>query len=87
MTTQSVARLSVVVLEKDDSEITQKPGAEIKATETVKPKYILNKNTKKFHKPSCASVNQMNESNKVYSNKSRDEIINDGYEPCGRCHP
>ena len=49
--------------------------------------YILNKNTKKFHKPSCSSVKQMKESNKIVSTKSREEIIADGYDPCGRCHP
>ena len=49
--------------------------------------YILNTSTKKFHKPSCSSVKQMKESNKKTSYKSRDEIIGDGYDPCGRCHP
>ena len=28
--------------------------------------YILNTNTKKFHRPSCSSVKQMKESNKKY---------------------
>ena len=54
---------------------------------TIVQQYILNRNTKKFHKPSCSSVKQMKESNKIVTTKSRDEIIADGYEPCGRCHP
>ena len=49
--------------------------------------YVLNKKTKKFHYPSCSSVKQMKESNKVYSTDSRDDIIASGYDPCGRCKP
>lgn len=49
--------------------------------------YILNKNTKKFHYPSCSSVDKMKESNKEYYTGSRDELINRGYDPCGNCHP
>lgn len=49
--------------------------------------YIGNKNTKKFHYSSCKSVSAMNESNKVYLDKSRDEIIDMGYTPCGNCKP
>ncbi len=49
--------------------------------------YILNKSSKKFHYPSCSSVADMKEKNKVYSNKTRDEIIADGYKPCKRCNP
>lgn len=48
--------------------------------------YIGNANTKKFHYPSCSSVSQMNESNKV-SFSSRDEAISSGYDPCQRCNP
>lgn len=50
-------------------------------------KYILNTNTKKFHKPSCSSVQQMDESHMKGVDKSRDQIIADGYSPCGRCNP
>ncbi len=49
--------------------------------------YILNKNTKKFHKPSCTSVSQMNESNKVELIATRVEMIEKGYSPCQRCNP
>ncbi|MCD8324667.1 MAG: DNA-entry nuclease, partial [Clostridiales bacterium] len=53
-------------------------------TETT---YILNTNTKKFHYPSCSSVDQMKESNKQEYTGSRDDLINQGYDPCGRCNP
>lgn len=49
--------------------------------------YILNKNSKKFHLTTCDSVKDMKEKNKVYSTKSREEIIEDGYIPCNRCSP
>lgn len=49
--------------------------------------YVLNTNTKKFHYPYCSSVSDMKEKNKEYSNKSREEIIADGYTPCKRCNP
>lgn len=49
--------------------------------------YILNTNTKKFHYPSCASVNDMKEDNKKEFTGNRDDIINQGYSPCQRCHP
>lgn len=49
--------------------------------------YIANKNTNKFHYPTCSSVEQMKESNKKYLNCTRDQAIQQGYEPCGRCCP
>lgn len=49
--------------------------------------YILNTNTKKFHRPSCSSVKQMKESNKKSSSESRDAIIAAGYDPCKKCNP
>lgn len=49
--------------------------------------YVLNTNSKKFHYPSCSSVDDMKESNKQYYTGSRDDLIASGYSPCGRCHP
>ncbi|MGN1413861.1 MAG: DNA/RNA non-specific endonuclease [Anaerovoracaceae bacterium] len=49
--------------------------------------YVLNTNTKKFHYPTCSSVSQMAEKNKKSVTASRDEIITDGYSPCGNCKP
>ena len=47
--------------------------------------YIGNSNTMKFHRPNCISIDQMNESNKVYLNGSRDDAVSRGYKPCKRC--
>lgn len=49
--------------------------------------YILNTNTKKFHYPTCSSVNDMKEKNKQEFFGTRDEAISNGYSPCGRCKP
>lgn len=49
--------------------------------------YILNKNTKKFHYPSCSSVSDMKEKNKQEFTGSRNEVIAMGYTPCKRCNP
>lgn len=49
--------------------------------------YICNTNTMKFHYESCGSVKQMNESNKKYTNESRDSLIAQGYVPCKNCNP
>lgn len=49
--------------------------------------YILNTNTKKFHYPSCSSVDQMSDRNRQEFTGTRDEVIAMGYDPCGRCHP
>jgi DNA-entry nuclease len=61
-------------------------------TETSQPTatsadYILNTNTKKFHYPSCSSVGQMSDKNKKEYTGSRDDLISQGYSPCGRCNP
>ncbi len=49
--------------------------------------YIANTNTKKFHYPDCESVSDMKEKNKMYFNGSREELIDQGYQPCKRCNP
>lgn len=49
--------------------------------------YIVNTNTGKFHYPNCRSVKQMKESNKMYYTGTRDDLISQGYDPCGNCHP
>ena len=56
------------------------------ATTDSKSPYIGNRNTKKFHHFNCTSVNDMKGSNKV-SFSSREDAIDKGYAPCGRCDP
>lgn len=49
--------------------------------------YILNTNGKKFHYPSCSSVDQISEANKQEYTGNRDDLIAQGYTPCQRCNP
>ena len=49
--------------------------------------YIINTNTRKFHKPECNSVAKMKANNKKKFTDSREELIAEGYEPCGNCRP
>ena len=50
-------------------------------------KYILNTSSKKFHLPECSSVDNMSEKNKKEYNGSRQDLIDQDYEPCKRCNP
>ncbi len=49
--------------------------------------YVANKNTKKFHYPSCSSVADIKEKNRWDYSGSRDNLIALGYTPCQRCNP
>lgn len=49
--------------------------------------YVLNTSKMKFHFPSCSSVKQMADQNRRDVEMARSEIINMGYEPCGKCKP
>lgn len=51
------------------------------------PDYVLNTNTMKFHYPNCKSVSQMKEGNRQDYYGTREELINQGYDPCGNCKP
>ena len=54
---------------------------------TEKRTYVLNENTKKFHTPECSGVKDIKEGNKKTFTGSREELIKEGYSPCGRCKP
>ncbi len=49
--------------------------------------YVLNINSKKFHKPTCSFVSSIKTQNKKEYNGSRDELVLNGYTPCGSCKP
>ena len=49
--------------------------------------YVLNTSSKKFHRPDCPSVDSMSEKNRQEYHGTREELIAQGYEPCGSCHP
>ena len=51
------------------------------------PQYILNTNTKKFHKPTCSNAATISDKNRKESYDPREELIAQGYKSAGCCNP
>ena len=49
--------------------------------------YVLNTSSKKFHLPDCSGVSSMSESNRQDYTGTREDLIAQGYSPCGICKP
>lgn len=62
-------------------------GTEADPSDTKEQMYILNKNTKKFHKLECSGAKKIKAKNKGEYTGSRQTLIDEGYEPCGNCNP
>ena len=62
-------------------------GEAVTQATVVETNYILNINTDKFHYPDCRSVKQMKAKNRREYTGTREELIAQGYAPCGNCHP
>jgi len=60
---------------------------EAPVTRSAERTWVLNTNTGKFHIPSCSSVSQMKDTNKLEFTGTREDVIAMGYQPCGKCHP
>lgn len=85
--------LSVLVEGEESAEVTVTIESKKQNEESVPVSqeegttYILNTNTHKFHNPSCSSVDDMKEANKQEYVGNREDLLNQGYDPCGRCKP
>ena len=55
------------------------PGADIT--------YVINIYSGKFHRPDCTSVREMNQHNRRDVTDTRKELIEKGFDPCGKCRP
>lgn len=55
--------------------------------ESKETTYIVNTNTRKFHRTDCSSVADMKAKNRQEFTGTREELGAQGYEPCGRCNP
>lgn len=64
--------------EKEETTISNQTDEEVRV-------YILNVNTKKFHLPTCSSVDSMSDKNKKEVEGTVDEMKAQGYTPCARC--
>lgn len=49
--------------------------------------YVLNVNSGKFHLPDCPSVSKMSGRNKREVTSAIDQMVAEGYSPCGNCLP
>lgn len=84
-TVASVAEETPVPQPETDTAVQITPESSV-SQESRETTYVLNTNTKKFHYPTCSSVDDMKEKNKQIYTGSRDEVINMGYVPCKRCN-
>ena len=53
----------------------------------LETEYILNTNSKKFHTTDCSGAKNISPKNKTRFKGDRDELISQGYSPCGTCDP
>lgn len=49
--------------------------------------YILNTSSHKFHLPDCSSAGSISPANREEYTGSREDLIDQGYSPCGQCKP
>ncbi len=86
VSTPTTTAVKAVPQETSTSGITTKTAASANIEQAVQA-YVLNKNTKKFHLPYCASAAQIKQSNRRDVESTRDSIIRQGYAPCKNCNP
>ncbi len=53
----------------------------------VEAAYVLNANSRRFHRPECSSLRDMKPDNRLDFSGSREEVLDMGYTPCKRCNP
>ena len=71
---------------KTEAPAKEEPETE-KAKSVYKPTYVLNTNTKKFHRSSCHEVKKIADKNKQTYTGDRKDVIARGYSPCKKCNP
>ena len=82
--TNNSTQTTVVINESVSKETTAQHITVAPGTEYT---YIVNNNTMRFHYEWCNSAEQIAEKNKGEITGTRDELIEQGYKPCGVCHP
>lgn len=66
---------------------TPEPTAEPTPNPDEPRDYVLNTSRMKIHYSDCPSVSEMADHNKAFVTRTRQELIDQGYSPCGRCTP
>ena len=62
-------------------------SSQTESADANEQEYIVNKNTYKFHLPDCSSAKSTKGRNKKVFYGTREEAIENGYSPCGKCKP
>jgi DNA-entry nuclease len=57
------------------------------AEEAASCDYVLNTSSHKFHLPDCSGVSSMKAENRQDYTGDREDLIAQGYTPCGTCKP
>jgi DNA-entry nuclease len=65
----------------------EKPDPEADAGESAVEAYVVNRNSRVFHRPDCGSVGKIAEKNRMDTETTREDLIRQGYDPCGICKP
>lgn len=68
------------------SESGEESSEESSVDTSIQADYVLNVGSKKIHAPDCSSVAQMSDKNRKYYTGSIDELLAQGYKPCGSCN-
>lgn len=71
----------------EEKSLEEKPEESSNKTAGETGQYICNTNTRKFHNPDCSSAKDTKGKNRKETSQTREQLIRQGYEPCGRCHP
>lgn len=59
----------------------------IEAPNSAEAGYVLNTRRMKIHRPDCSSVRDIATANRQSTDASLDQLVEQGYSPCARCHP
>ena len=73
--------------EVTEPEVTEPPATEAPSGGNEECDYILNTKSMKFHEPECEWAQKINYKNREEYTGSREDLIEQGYEPCGGCNP
>ena len=73
---------------KPESTVTETNTVEAPETESESSlTYVVNTRSKRFHLPDCDAVEKIKDKNRAEFSGTREDLIEEGYQPCGSCKP
>ena len=81
------ARQAELEAQQAAAEESNQPAVVQQTQEPQASSYVVNTSTKKFHLPNCRDVDKISPENYWAYEGTKDDLINQGYSPCGHCHP